>query len=170
MGNQKQISDRILRQAVKRRDALKQDLHEMELFIKTFERLAASKEAEEEEEEDMPEEPKPVGRSGIDASVFFQPVTPVIKKIKSSPKRDVERVVREVLERRGEPTPTAEMLKLVNERGITIGGREPRWNLAAKLSRMEDVENIKGLGWRLKGHPLKMQNYILTPESEGPDA
>lgn len=165
MSKENQISDRILRQAVKKRDALKEELHEMELFIRTFARLAASK----EEEEDEPAPPK--GRSGIDASVFFRPVMPVLKKqIKSSPKRDVERVVRKILKDRDRPTTTAEMLQLVTERGITIGGREPRWNLAAKLSRMEDIESIKGTGWWFKNIPWKASEYILSSESEGPDA
>lgn len=139
----------------------------MELFIRTFERLAAS---EDEEKKNEPSPPKVRERKRLDPGVFFPHLNaPETKKVKSSPKRDVERVVREVLKMRNRPTTSTEMLQLVTERGITIGGREPRWNLAAKLSRMEDVDSIEGVGWWFKNIPWKASKYIVASESEGPD-
>jgi hypothetical protein len=168
MTKPKQISDRILRQAVKQREALKQELHEMDLFIRTFERLAASK--DEEENEPLP--PKAGGLSGVDPTLFI----PVLNrpsektKVKSSPKRDVERVVRDVLELCGKPTATADILKMVAERGVTIGGQEPRWNLSAKMSRMEDIVSLEnGDGWWFKDRPWHASVYVFEPKNEGPD-
>ncbi len=148
MATHNKNSDWVLIKAVKRRDTLKEELGEVESFIRTYKRISASN----DEEGDAAVLPAVKNRSGIDASLFFQQrlEKPETEKIKSSPKRDVERVVLEVLEKQNQPTSSAVMLKLVTERGITIGGREPRWNLSAKMSRMEEVQSYEGFGWWFK--------------------
>jgi hypothetical protein len=154
MSDSKHIPDPVLQRAQKRIKVLSREIEDIKGFIKIYERFAAGVDEDIDDELRLRERLK-----------LHEAPPP---RVKSSPQTEVERVVREILKKRDRPISSAEMLQLVTERGITIGGKEPRWNLSAKLSRMEDVENIEGAGWWLKNIPWKASKYIL--ENEGPDA
>ena len=142
-------SDTILQRALRRRDNFRRELDEIESFIRTFKRLADA----------TAEEPTAVRirhRSIED-------------KIKSSPQREVEQAVTQVLINAGRPVTTAQMLEAVTTHGVVIGGREPRWNLSAKLSRMEGIISIEGHGWWFENRPYKAVGYEPSQETEGLD-
>ena len=44
---------------------------------------------------------------------------------------------------------TSELLEVLKERGIEIGGEKPEANLSAYLSKSEDFENDRRFGWSL---------------------
>lgn len=61
-----------------------------------------------------------------------------------------ERAIREILLVVPKPMNRTELLELCIERGIHVGGQEPLNTLASRMSRMENVTNVRGQGYFLK--------------------
>lgn len=64
-----------------------------------------------------------------------------------SPMRKFEDAVMAVLERAPSPLDRSKLLERVEALGIVVGGADPRNTISARLSRMPDVINVKGIGY-----------------------
>lgn len=61
-----------------------------------------------------------------------------------------ERVAREILSAAEAPLDRTMLYKAVTASGVTIGGKDPKNTLAARVTRMGDVTNIRGKGYWLR--------------------
>lgn len=151
--------DKILQKALRQRESLRKQLTEIEGFIRTFKRLAAG-------DENL-------------AAGLVPPPSPAVKNYlrefansavaKSSPIALIEVSVRNFLTHIGRPASTIEIIDRIAPDEVKIGGKQPRWNLSAKLSRMPDIISIEGHGWWFKDRPCEAVGYVPPPKTEGPD-
>lgn len=58
-----------------------------------------------------------------------------------------ETVAATIIRETGRPVPSVEMLRLLTERGVSVGGKVPLSTLAARLSRAQSLQFERGLGW-----------------------
>jgi hypothetical protein len=70
--------------------------------------------------------------------------------------REAELVLREA-ER---PLPRTSFLAALEDRGVVVGGADPRNTLSARLARLPDVINITGYGYWHKERPFPPAGYL----------
>jgi hypothetical protein len=82
----------------------------------------------------------------------------------------------DILRESGRPVHTRELLPILEQRGIKIGGANPLTNLSGYLSRSDDLIADRSRGWRLKeweGAELPAFDALLTerpPEAANEEA
>lgn len=135
-----------LRKALKERDELARKLEANPEYrrLRALERLIAAY-------QDEPGTPVVAPKPPSQFSLVGEPEPEA-----SAPRRVeiVAAAAAEEIEKRKAPIPTQEMLGLLTARGIEIGGRDPRNNLAAMLSNSKRFLSRRGLGWYLPTTPM----------------
>ena len=95
-----------------------------------------------------------------------------------------EQAAIEILKEVGHPLPTGKLRPLLEERGISIGGKEPNSTLSARLSRAPRLYNDRPRGWWIKGtadddnpakdassaHVERQDDFLTEPQAEGREA
>lgn len=71
-----------------------------------------------------------------------------------------ERHVREILSNAESPMDRTALLKAMTNRGVSIPGKDEKNTLGARLSRMSDVENIRGFGYWLSSRKSALPEEI----------
>lgn len=88
---------------------------------------------------------------------------PIFSK-RSTPVAEFESKALDLLSEVGEPLNRSQFLEQIEERGVVIGGAEPKNTLSARLSRMREVTNLKGFGYWLRSRPYEPAGYQPSEE------
>ena len=75
-------------------------------------------------------------------------------------------ITREILTKRGTPMKTVELLPLLRDRGVEVGGKDPIATLSARLSNTDEFESNRKEGWWFAGVPRPSGDTIFE-ETEG---
>lgn len=70
-----------------------------------------------------------------------------------------------ILKERGAPIETRDLLPLVRERGVQVGGKDPIATLSARLSNSDEFKTRRGVGWWFSGQPYP--GDLSSNEAEG---
>ena len=84
----------------------------------------------------------------------------------SNPTREI---TAEILRARGKPIKTVDLLPLLIDRGVEVGGKDSVATLSARLSNSDEFRSNRRVGWWFKGEPLPGA-YAMFEESEGDPA
>ena len=122
------MPDDIIANAIARRDAALSEARRWDDFIRMYSELAGAQSKKQT-----------AGPSASTASANPGALS------------DTEKATREIIERLGRPVATRELLGLLAEIGIDVGGKDPASTLSARLSRAPSLENIRQRGWWIKG-------------------
>ena len=71
-----------------------------------------------------------------------------------SPMQDFMEAVANILSMSDRPMDRSSLLQALVAANIDVGGEDPKNTLSARLSRMDNVVNVKGLGYWPKDRPL----------------
>lgn len=74
---------------------------------------------------------------------------------------EIASCVRGILTAAGEPLDISQLYDEVLKAGLTIGGRNPKGNLSAKLAPYDDIMFIKGKGWKLSTFNSAPSNFVV---------
>lgn len=80
-------------------------------------------------------------------------------------------VARQALQDRGAPIGLGELLRIVIDEGVEVGGRKPAATLSARLSNCNEFKSYRGLGWWLSDRPLPdggRQVSLMNEAGEAP--
>ncbi|MGI3170169.1 hypothetical protein ACRARG_13540 [Pseudooceanicola sp. C21-150M6] len=66
---------------------------------------------------------------------------------------------REILDELGMPVETRDLLPLIQERGIEVGGKDPIATLSARLSNSEEFKVRRGVGWWFSDRPFPGEDF-----------
>lgn len=87
---------------------------------------------------------------------------------------ETETHARRIIEEKGRPVPTKEMLSEMAAVGFSVGGQNPLSTLTTRLNRAPSLEHIRNLGWRIKVMPNQEEGAEGSPspkeEPPTPDA
>ena len=80
-------------------------------------------------------------------------------EVPQTPIRDFERIAREIFNEIDEPVQRAEMLVLLQERGVIVHGKDPSNTIGTRFARMGDVINLKPYGFWLSSRDFEPAGY-----------
>jgi hypothetical protein len=80
------------------------------------------------------------------------------------------RLAVEMIQERGQPIRTKELVDLMRARGLDVGGNNTVTTLSSYLSRAPELSASRARGWSLKGHaPLTNEAAVASePNTESP--
>jgi hypothetical protein len=82
---------------------------------------------------------------------------------KASSMEDFTDAVNDLLDQIDRPLQRTPLFEALEARGIVIDGKEPLNTLSARMTRMENVTNIKGFGFWRKDRPYAPADYVPEP-------
>lgn len=77
---------------------------------------------------------------------------------------DFESAIFEILRVTTKPLDRNELLEICQERGISVGGKDPLNTLGARMSRMGGVTNVRGQGYFLESRVAELSNSASESE------
>lgn len=95
------------------------------------------------------------------------PVKGVRKRKRQAPAMAPTReAARKILDEYGEPIETRNLLSLIRERGVDVGGKDPVATLSARLSNSREFRNKRGVGWWFSDRPYPSELGFEEAEDE----
>lgn len=90
-------------------------------------------------------------------------IPPQANAPKASSMEDFTDAVNDLLDQIDRPLQRTPLFEALEARGIVIDGKEPLNTLSARMTRMENVINIKGHGFWRKDRPYAPADYVPEP-------
>lgn len=79
-------------------------------------------------------------------------------------------VARNALHKRGGPIPLGDLLSIVVNAGVEVGGKNPAATLSARLSNSDEFTSHRGLGWWFANRPLPDEGRQVSLMDEAGEA
>lgn len=145
------MGDEIYKLAIERARALRNELQRLDVFISTYEELAANHQYA-----------PPKAAAPLPSAAIQEASTGNGKQPKAAPQEELERVVTRVLLENGAPLQRQALFDKVKATGTTIGGQDERSNFGSKISRSDRFVNLPKLGYWPKDRPFEAASYRPT--------
>ena len=84
--------------------------------------------------------------------------------------QDFQDAVTLILEEAQKPYSRSELREALARMDVVVGGKDPTNTMATRLSRMENVTNIRGHGYWIAGRSYPPADYFPETDSEQPES